>query len=145
MRGRTKLLCVLLAAAGIAGCLSTTEPSVRTIDGAFPPLEDLPELPFRIADRTGLVQAVSVVNLGNFEEGIRPVPGRDDALSVLWTGGMCDRRVLMEFERRADGLTLNVSTERGFGGCRLAGVLRNLLIEFTQPVDASTVSFSTRD
>ncbi len=78
-------------------------------------------------------------------EGIIPVPGRDDALSIIWMAGMCDRRVLVTLDPSAEGMSLNVATERDFGGCRLAGILRHLVLEFSGPVDASTVSLSLQD
>ena len=145
MRARLALFAMVLATAGLAGCGSTTDPGPRAIDGVFPPSAELPQLPFRVGDQTGLVRAASVGNPSELLEGVRPVPGRDDALSVIWIGGMCDRRVLVTLDRAADGLALNVATERDFGGCRMAGVYRHLVIEFTGPVDASTVSLSMLD
>ncbi len=132
----------MLAMAGLAACESTDQTGPRAIDGVFPPTAELPQLPFRVADGTGRVRAVSVGNPGEPMEGVRPVPGRDDALSVIWLGGMCDRRVLVTLDPSADGMALNVATERDFGGCQLAGILRHVVIEFTGPVDASTVSLS---
>ena len=88
---------------------------------------------------------MAVVNTGIVEEGVSQVPGRDDALYLLWVGGACDRRVLVTFERTADGPGFTISTERDFGGCRLIGIPRNLMFEFTQPIDASTVSFTVLD
>ncbi len=131
--------------AGLAACEATDEPGPRAIDGVFPPAAELPQLPFRVADGTGTVRAVSLGNPGERMEGIVPVPGRDDALSVIWMGGMCDRRVLVTLDPSAEGMALNVATERDFGGCRLAGILRHLVLEFSGPVDASTVSLSLHD
>lgn len=145
MRARLALFAVVLVTAGLAACESTTEPGPRAIDGVFPPSAELPQLPFRVADGTGLVRAASVGNQGELLEGVRPVPGRDDALSVIWIGGMCDRRVLVTLQGTVDSLALNVATERDFGGCRMAGVFRHLVIEFTGPVDASTVSLTMLD
>jgi hypothetical protein len=55
---------------------------------------------------------VAVVDTGAVEEGVSQVPGRDDALYLLWVGGVCDRRVLVIFERTADGPCFTISTER---------------------------------
>ena len=103
------------------------------------------QLPFRFTDLTGSVRAVSVGNQGAPMEGVQPVPGRDDALSVIWIGGLCDRHVLVTLDGSADGMSLNVATEHDFGGCGMAEIIRHLVIEFTGPVDASTVSLSLRD
>jgi hypothetical protein len=145
LRTRLGLCVVVLAMAGLAACESSDEPGPRAIDGVFPATGELPQLPFRVADRTGGVRAVSLGDPNDPLEGINPVPGRDDALSVIWIGGMCDRRVLVTLDRAADGMDLHVATERDFGGCLMAGILRHLVIEFTGPVDASTVSLSLRD
>jgi len=72
-------------------------------------------------------------------------PGRDDSLYLTWLGGACDRRVLVVFEHGVDRHGFTITTERDFGGCRLVGFQRSLLIDFTQPIDASTVSISTID
>ena len=145
MRARLTLFVVVLAMTGLAACGSTDEPGPRAIDGVFPPTGELPQLPYRVADGTGAVRAVSLGDPGERMEGISQVPRRDDALSVIWTGGMCDRRVLVTLDPSADGMHLNVATERDFGGCRLAGILRHLVLEFNGPVDASTVSLSLSD
>jgi hypothetical protein len=139
------LIALALAISALAGCAPTTEPGPRAIDGVFPPTAELARLPFRVADGTGTVRKVSLGNPGERMEGIIPVPGRDDALSIIWMGGMCDRRVLVTLDPSAEGMSLNVATERDFGGCRLAGILRHLVLEFSGPVDASTVSLSLQD
>ena len=54
------LFVVVLAMAGLAACESTDEPGPRAIDGVFPPTAELPQLPFRVADLTGSVRAVSI-------------------------------------------------------------------------------------
>ena len=84
--------------AGLAACESADEPGPRAIDGVFPPTAELPQLPFRVADLTGSVRAVSIGNADAPLEGVQPVPGRDDALSVIWIGGVCDRHVLVTLE-----------------------------------------------
>ena len=136
---RRWIVAVALGAA-LAGCGSDNEPGARAIDGVFPPTGELPQLPFRLSDQTGLIRAITVVEADDVPEGISQVTGRDDALHLEWLGGMCDRRVLVVFEQQADGAAFTVDTEADFGGCRLMGVQRSLAIEFTRPIDASTVS-----
>ena len=137
------MLAFLLVTAGLSGCSSDSQPGPRAIDGAFPPTAELPQLPFRVTDQTGLIRAIAVVPGDDVPEGVSQVPGRNDALHLQWLGGLCDRRVLIVFAQGADGPAFTVDTEADFGGCRLMGIPRSLVIEFTQPIDASTVSFST--
>lgn len=73
------------------------------------------------------------------------VPGRDDGLYLQWLGGMCDRSVVIVVDRPAADLLVTISTERDFGGCRLAGISRTLMLEFNEPVDASTVALELLD
>lgn len=140
---RRWILAVVLATAGLAGCASNDERGPRAIDGAFPQTQELPQLPFRVTDQTGLIRAIAVVERDDLEDGVSQVTGRNDALYVKWLGGLCDRRVLVVFEHQAEGPAFTVDTEADFGGCLLMGIQRSLVVEFTQPVDASTVSFST--
>ncbi len=88
--------------------------------------------------------AVAVVNPGDVIEGVSQVPGRDDALYLLWIGGACDRQVHLVFDWQA-APTLELATDHDFGGCRMIGIDRNLMIEFTRPVDASTVVYDALD
>ena len=136
------MLAFLLVTAGLSGCSSDSDPRPRAIDGGFPPTAQLPALPFRVADQTGLIRALAVVEAGVVQEGASQVLGRDDALYLHWVGGACDRQVLVTFEHTANGHGFTISTERDFGGCRLVGIPRTLVIEFTRPVDASAVSFT---
>jgi hypothetical protein len=76
---------------------------------------------------------------------VSQVPGRDDALYVQWIGGMCDRSVVIVVDRAAANLLVTIRTERDFGGCRLAGISRTLMLEFDEPVDASTVALELLD
>ena len=137
------ILAFLLVTAGLSGCSADSEPRPRAIDGAFPPTAELPQLPFRVTDQTGLIQGIAVVDPGDIPEGVSQVPGRDDALFLEWLGGLCDRRILVAFAHQADGPVFTVKTEADFGGCRLMGIQRSLVIEFMQPVDAATVSLRT--
>jgi hypothetical protein len=143
--GRRLILASVLAWATLASCESNIQLRSRAIDGVFPPTRDLPPLPFRLTDETGLVQALAVVKPGNLQDGVSPLPGRDDAVYVQWTGGACDRLAMVVFEHGLDGHQFTITTERDFGGCRMIGIPRSLTIEFTQPVDAATVSLDTVD
>ena len=134
------VLTLLLATVCLADCGPDTAPGPRTIDGGFPATAELPPLPFRLVDQTGRIQALAVVDPGELPDGVSQAPGRADAVHLLWTGGACDRRVLVTFEGAADEATFMIDTERDFGGCMLLGIRRTLLIEFNQPVDAATVS-----
>jgi hypothetical protein len=138
-------LTYLLVTAGLAGCSADREPGPRSIDGVFPPTAELPQLPFRVTDQTGLIRAIAVAKADDVPEGVSQVKGHDDALHLEWLGGLCDRRVFVVFEQQADGSAFTVDTEADFGGCLLMGVQRSLVIEFTRPVDASTVSVSTTE
>ena len=138
------VIALTVTAAVLVGCIAGDEPSPRVIDGAFPPRVDLPALPFRVTDRTGLIRAVAAVNPGDVIEGVSQVPGRDDALYLLWIGGACDRQVHLVFDWQAEP-TLELTTEHDLGGCRMVGIDRNLMIEFTRPVDAATVVYGTLD
>jgi hypothetical protein len=143
---RRWILGMLLVGAGLAGCSPDNEPGPRAIDGAFPPTGELPQLPFRVTDQTGLIRAIAVVKADEVvPEGVSQVTGRDDALYLEWRGGLCDRRVLVVFEQQAGGPAFTVNTEADLGGCRLMGVHRSLVIEFARPIDASTVSVSAAE
>lgn len=135
----------MLATVTLAGCGANIDPGPRAIDGVFPPIGDRPPLPFRVIDETGLIRALAVVNQDDLQDGISRLPGRDNAVYVQWLGGACDRLAVLAFEHRVDGHAFTLTTERDFGGCRLVGFQRSLVIEFTQPIDASAVSFDAID
>lgn len=134
------LLGLLLAALGIAGCRSAEQTGPRAIDGVFPAQGDLAALPIRVSDVSGVIRTVSIVAADAGHEGVTQAPGRDDAITVQWVGGMCDRSAEVVVDRPGDGLALTISTKRDFGGCRLKGISRTLMLELTEPVDASTVA-----
>ena len=136
---------LVAAAVIVAGCASTPEPSERgPFDGMLPAVGDTPPLPVRVEDRTGQLVAVAIADPGMLEDGVSGVPGRDDALHVQWTGGMCDQRVRILVEPVDDGLSVTLDTDRA-GACLLAGIGRGLLLEFAQNVDPTTVSFTDVD
>jgi len=66
---------MLLVSAGLAGCSADIEPGPRAIDGVFPATGELPQLPFRVTDQTGLIRAIAVVNEDDVPEGVSQVAG----------------------------------------------------------------------
>ena len=139
------LLGCLLGVLGIAGCGSAEQAGPRAIDGAFPAQGDVAALPVRVSDLPGVIRAVSVVAADAGHEGVTQVPGREDALYLQWLGGMCDRAAEVVVDRAGAGLLVTISTERDFGGCRMAGITRTLMLELNEPVDASTVALEQLD
>ena len=136
---------MLLAMTTMIGCSAPTAPTARVFDGVFGPVADLPELPYRVADQAGLISSVATVDPLSPVEEVNQVPGRVDAVYLEWLGGMCDRRVAVVFAGSADRSAFRIVTERDFGGCRLMGIPRNLMIEFTRPVDVSAMGFELVD
>jgi len=147
MRSRppVRILTIVLAATVLAGCGSGVQPGPRTIDGGFPAQGDIAALPVRVSDLTGVIRRVSIVGADAGHEGVSQVPGRDDALYLQWIGGMCDRSAAVVVDRTAANVLVTISTERDFGGCLLAGISRTLMLEFDEPVDASTVTLELLD
>jgi hypothetical protein len=115
------------------------------VDGVFAAQGDIAALPVRVSDPSGLIRAVSVVAADAGHEGVTQVPGRVDALDLQWIGGMCDRGAEVVVDRAGTGLIVTISTDRDFGGCRLMGISRTLMLELNQPVDASTVALKLLD
>jgi hypothetical protein len=141
MRARIGFL-VLLGTVVLTGCAATAESSPRVIDGVLPMFRPSADVPYKVVDHLGIVRAVSVVDPGAVQDGITPVPGRDDAVYVVWASGVCDRWVLIRFLRTTHGRGLRVTTGRELGGCALSQPPRVLLIEFSEPIDARTLAFS---
>ena len=133
-------LLILLATAALAGCGFRHRAGAACDRRRIPATADLPPLPFRVTDQTGLIRALAVVEPDGVPEGVSGVPGRDDALYLAWLGGACDRLAMVVFDHRVGGHAFTITTERDFGGCQLVGYPRSLVIEFTQPIDASTES-----
>lgn len=68
-----------LAAVALAGCGSDIDPSPRAIDGVFPPIAELPPLPFQLTDQTGLIRALAVADPDGLREGVSSA-----ALHATW-------------------------------------------------------------
>ncbi len=139
------LLACLLATLVMAGCGSTEQTGPRAIEGAFPAQGDIAVLPVRVSDLPGVIRNVSIVAADAGHEGVSQVPGRDDAVYLQWVGGMCDRGAQVVVDRTGAGLLVTISTQRDFGGCRMAGISRTLMLELTESVDASTVALKVLD
>jgi hypothetical protein len=126
---------IVLALVVAAGC-SAFGP--RSFEVAFAPLPDagIQALPTTLVDATGTVTAVIVaVDVPIVGDGPTAVAGDANSVVVTWMGGMCDRRVDLRLEERDGGLRLSGTTQADFGGCRLAGISRSLVIRFLLPVD----------
>ena len=134
------LLVTLLATLGVAGCGTPTQTGPRAIDGVIPAQGDIAALPIRVSDLHGLIRTVSIVSVNAVPEGVSQVPDRADALFVHWIGGMCDRSAVLVLDRADGDLLITLTTERDFGGCRMMGISRALMLEFIDSIDASTVS-----
>ena len=110
----------------------------RTFEVAFAPMPDagIQALPTTLVDATGTVTSVIVaVDVPIAGDGPTAVAGDANSVVVTWMGGMCDRRVHLRLEDRDGGLRLAGTTQADFGGCRLAGIKRSLVIRFLLPVD----------
>jgi hypothetical protein len=142
---RSLLLAMLLATVGSAACGPAAPAGPRAIDGAFPAQGDIAALPVRVTDLPRVISTVSVVAANAGHEGVIQVPGRDDALYLQWIGGMCDRGAEVVVDRAGTSLVITISTERDFGGCRMAGIGRTLMLELREPIDATTVALRLLD
>jgi hypothetical protein len=142
---RVLLLACLLAALGLAGCGSAEQTGPRAIEGVFPAHGDIAPLPVRVSDLLGVIRNVSIVAADPGHEGVNQVSGRDDAIYLQWTGGMCDRSAEIVVDRAGASLLVTISTKRDFGGCRMAGISRTLMFELNEPVDATTVALKLLD
>jgi len=141
MRARSSLLALVLGVVAVAGC-SAAESSPRAIDGVFPIFRPRADVPYKVADHVGIVRAASLVDPGAVQDGITPVPGRNDAIYVAWASGVCDRWVLIRLLGTSHGRGLRVTTGRELGGCALDQPRHVLLIEFRGPIDARALAFS---
>jgi hypothetical protein len=100
----------------------------------------IPALPIRVEDRSGLVQAVAFVNDPALQ-GIRAVPDRPNSIAVGWMGGACDQRVAVTVEGTAPTVEVAIRTETA-GACRAIGIPRAIELQFAQPIDPTMVSMS---
>ena len=139
------VLVSVFATLGVAGCGPAQETGPRAIDVRFPAQGDIAALPIRVSDRPGVIRSVSIAAADPGREGVNAVPGRDDALYLQWIGGMCDRGAEVMVDRVGASLLITIRTQRDFGGCRMAGIYRTLLLELMEPVDASTIGLDVLD
>ena len=142
----SRILAVALAAAiAGTGCEPAPAPAGRAFDGVFPARAggalQVPALPIRVEDRSGLVQAAAFVN-DPILQGIGAVPDRPNAIAVGWTGGACDHRVAVTIEGVAAAVRVAIRTEIADGACRAIGIPRSIELQFREAIDPTTVSMS---
>ncbi len=135
MNWKTVLLGLALA---LAGCSLY---GVRTFGISYPAPDGVGGLTVQMTDHTRLVDIIDAApaNAVPFPEGLQVVPGRPNMLSLTWLGGVCDTGVEITL-RQEQALTLQLTTSRRQGGCRLAGITRSIFITFTRPIDPATVT-----
>jgi hypothetical protein len=71
--------------------------------------------------------------------GAMNLPGRPDQVLIMWMGGMCDSSTAIAVRRGGPGYLVTIATEERPGGCRAAGVSRQVVLRFGGPVAAGTV------
>jgi hypothetical protein len=124
---------LVAAAVLLAGCDSVL--GVRTFGVTFPALGDTQALPVVVTDHSLSVTLVDLYPNGLVlpVDDVASVPGMPNALAIQWLGGMCDKSVAVDV-RQAARLTFTLTTDSDFGGCRLAGIKRILLVQLNRPV-----------
>ena len=115
----------------------------KQLEGTLPATNDLRPLPIRLFDHSNTVTALELSALSPdrpaglaSDDFAAAVPGRANAVFLVWLGGMCDEQVDVEYT--GGDRTFTVSTTAGQGGCRLAGIVRSVIVTFGAPIDAST-------
>lgn len=97
---------------------------------------DVRPLPVTLTDTTGTLIGLEAADPdGAWSEGVSALPGDSHAVVVSWVGGMCDNSVTLRLEDRSGSRRVIGSTDRGFGGCLLAGIGRSIVLRFLVPVD----------
>jgi hypothetical protein len=127
---------VLLLVVMLAGCAPS---AARTFELEFPGRELVAPLVVIVEDRAGIVTGIGA-GPGDAPDGVTQLPGRTDALVVVWLGGMCDKRATLTVDASFGGYTITEKTERA-NSCRLAGVGRSVVLQLGRPVSAETVEF----
>jgi hypothetical protein len=142
-RPRRALGAVLLAAAAavlLAGCSYFPRAPFQL---TLPEMNGDPPLPIRLIDHSNTITAVEVPTRDPGRPGgsesddfAVAVPGRSNAVFLVWLGGRCDEQVDIEYT--GGDRTFTLTTQHGQGGCRLIGVIRSVIVVFGSPVDAAT-------
>jgi len=116
---------------------ATVPVTPRTFDLQAPPVGDALALPAKVTDTTGAVVIAAFVEV-NAPEGVVNPPGRPEAVTVSWTGGLCDRAYDVLIERVGQGLRVSIRTTAG-QVCRLLGIGRALEVMFSVAMPANAV------
>lgn len=98
------------------------------------------ELPVSLLDRTGLVTGIEALQ-GDaaFEDGISDAV-EGTGLIYSWSGGACDSRTLLTFERVGDRFQLLTLTETTGDMCILIAIGRRIAIHLSEPMPAGSVT-----
>ena len=87
-------------------------------------------------DRTGLVTGIRSVIRDPWTEGISAAAAPDQGLEFGWGTGRCDPSARITFERAGGtAFRLVLDQAEGTGSCLAAEVLRDLVIQFSDPID----------
>ncbi len=125
--------------------VETPTPAPASTPGAvFDTISVMPdgqnELPISLLDQTGLVTGIEALPAdGGFEDGVEDAV-EGTGLIYSWTGGACDSRTLLTFERTESGFRLLTLTETTGDLCILIAIGRRIAIHLSEPIDAATVT-----
>jgi len=115
----------------------------RTFALSFDGGRGIAPVPITLDDRTGLVtsmdQSFGQLILGGPVSPVANEPGHPDRLHVLWAGGSCDTAVAMDLAGDASHLRLAIRATRPPPGCRPDEIGREVVLTFSQPIDAASV------
>jgi hypothetical protein len=91
-------------------------------------------------DQTGVVTGIRSIIRDPWTEGISAAVAPDQGLEFGWGTGRCDPSARITFERAGGtGFRLVLDQEVGTGSCLAAEVLRDLVIELSDPIDPGRV------
>jgi len=142
--GVNRMAVIVLAVAGVVGgCDAEPEPVPPILAAQFPPIGAAGPLPITVDDRTGLVRSIEIARSeGNTGDGVSTVVGRPAAIRLQWTGGLCDRRAVLLFDRNGGRIEVTVTTQSA-DACRLAGIVRAVTLDLAEPIDPGIVVFAS--
>jgi hypothetical protein len=111
---------------------------------------DLPALPIRLHDFSGVVEGIEVAEGDGPGEGApwieaEPVAGGPTSLRIDWMGGACTPGVRIVLTGAAGALRLELEEQQSWAiwaGCPAVGVFRSVLVRFLEPVAPADVSFA---
>ena len=98
-------------------------------------------LPVTVIDGTGIVMSVAGASVDSGPVSVSAVPGRPNAIVYQWDGGACDRATTITVGRQDGSIRLSRVTEfrHGGSGCTLEAIGRSVVLEFREPIDASSI------